>query len=155
MMGGAAPAVGLIAGGPLVDLFGWRIVFVLQSLFSFVALALASLVLRETPRQQVRFDVPGAATLAVGVAALMFALGQSREAGLESVTVWGSMALGVVGLFSFAQVERRITTPLLPLEYFRQRNFSAATNTQVGYVPRDSSRATTRRRNRRSTRVRR
>ena len=42
MMGAAAPAAGLIAGGPLVDLFGWRIVFVLQAVFSLVALALAS-----------------------------------------------------------------------------------------------------------------
>jgi EmrB/QacA subfamily drug resistance transporter len=126
MMGGAAPAAGLIAGGPLVDLFGWRIVFVLQSLFSFVALTLASLVLRETPRQRVRFDVAGALTLAVGVAALMFALGRSRDAGPASATIWGSMIIGVVGLVAFAQLERRVTVPLLPLEYFRQRNFSAS-----------------------------
>jgi EmrB/QacA subfamily drug resistance transporter len=126
MMGGAAPAAGLIAGGPLVDLFGWRIVFILQSLLSFVALALASLVLRETPRQRVRFDIAGALTLAVGVAALMFALGRSRDAGLASATIWGSMVVGAAGLFAFSRVERRITAPLLPLEYFRQRNFSAA-----------------------------
>jgi MFS family permease len=126
MMGGAAPAAGLIAGGPLVDLFGWRIVFVLQALFSFVALALASLVLRETPRQRVRFDVAGALSLAVGVAALMFALGRSRDTGLASATIWGSMVIGIVGLTAFTRLERRVAAPLLPLEYFRQRNFSAA-----------------------------
>ena len=49
MMGAAAPAAGLIAGGPLVDMFGWRIVFVLQAGFSLVALVVAGLILRETP----------------------------------------------------------------------------------------------------------
>ncbi len=126
MMGAAAPAAGLVAGGPLVDLFGWRIVFVLQAGFSLLALALASLVLKETPRQQVRFDVAGAAALAAGVAGLMFALGRSRDVGLASVMIWAAIATGVAGLAAFVRVERRVTSPLLPLEYFRRRNFTAA-----------------------------
>lgn len=126
MMGAAAPAAGLVAGGPLVQLFGWRIVFVLQSAFSFVALALASLVLRETPRHGARFDVLGALTLAAGVAGLMFALGESRTAGIGSAIVWMPAVVGVIGLVLFVYTERRVRYPLLPLEYFRRRNFSAS-----------------------------
>jgi MFS family permease len=126
MTGAAAPAAGLIAGGPLVDFFGWRIVFILQAVFSLLALAVASLVLRETPRQEARFDVAGATALAAGVAGLMFALGRSRDVGLTSATIWMSVTVGVAGLVTFVWVERRIPVPLLPLEYFRQRNFSAA-----------------------------
>jgi MFS family permease len=126
MMGAAAPAAGLVAGGPLVDLFGWRVVFVLQAGFSLVALALASLVLRETPRQRARFDVAGATALAAGVAGLMFALGRSRDVGVASATIWAAIAIGVGGLFAFVRVEKRIAAPLLPLEYFRRRNFTAA-----------------------------
>lgn len=125
MMGAAAPAAGIIAGGPLVDLFGWRIVFVLQSGLSLIALALASVVLRETPRQRTRFDVAGAAALAAGVAGLMFALGRSRDIGLTT-PIWGSIAIGVSGLVAFVWVERRAPAPLLSLEYFRRRNFAAA-----------------------------
>ena len=121
----AAPALGLIGGGPLVDLFGWRIVFVLQAGFSIVALVPATLVLRETPRQQVRFDVPGALALAAGVAGLMFALGRSRDVGLDSPSLWAALVTGVVGLVAFVRVERRVAAPLLPLEYFRRRNFTA------------------------------
>ncbi len=126
MMGAAAPAAGLIAGGPLVDLFGWRIVFVLQAVFSLVALGVATVVLSETPRQRARFDVAGGLTLAVGVAGLMFALGRSRDAGLGSPTLWASVAIGVLSLFAFVRAERRVAVPLLPLEYFRRRNFTAA-----------------------------
>jgi EmrB/QacA subfamily drug resistance transporter len=126
MMGAAAPAAGLVAGGPLVDLFGWRIVFVLQAVFSVLALGVASVVLIETPRQRARFDVTGGLTLAAGVAGLMVALGRSRDAGLGSPALWGSLAIGVLGLFAFVRAERRVEVPLLPLEYFRRRNFTAA-----------------------------
>jgi MFS family permease len=126
MMGAAAPAAGLVAGGPLVDLFGWRIVFLLQAGCSVVALALASVILRETPRQRVRFDIAGAAALAAGVAGLMFALGRSRDLGMAAATVWVSIAIGVGGLVAFVLVEQRTKAPLLALEYFRRRNFSAA-----------------------------
>jgi MFS family permease len=125
MMGAAAPAAGLVAGGPLVQLFGWRIVFILQACFSFVALTLASLVLRETPRHGARFDVAGSLSLAVGVAGLMFALGESRAASLTSPLIWGSILAGLAGLVTFVWVEGRVRSPLLPLEYFRRRNFSA------------------------------
>lgn len=125
MMGAAAPAAGLVAGGPLVQMFGWRIVFVLQACFSFIALTLARLVLRETPRHGARFDVAGSLALAVGVGGLMFALGESRTEGLDSPLIWGSVIAGVLGLFSFVWVEHRVRSPLLPLQYFKRPNFSA------------------------------
>lgn len=125
MTGAAAPALGLIAGGPLVDWLGWRVVFVIQAGFSLVALVLAALVLRETPRQRVRFDVAGAATLALGVAGLMFALGRARDLGFASPTISVSVAIGVIALAGFVAVERRTAEPLLSLEFLRRRNFSA------------------------------
>jgi EmrB/QacA subfamily drug resistance transporter len=125
MTAAAAPAVGLIVGGPLVDWLGWRVVFVLQALFSLLALALAALILRETARQRVRFDVAGSLTVACGVGGFMFALGQVRELGLGSPWVWGAALLGCLGIRGFVVAERRAAAPLLPLEFFRRRNFSA------------------------------
>jgi len=125
MTGAAAPALGLIAGGPLVDWLGWRVVFVIQAFFSLGALLLAALVLRETPRQRVRFDLAGAAMLAVGVAGLMFALGRARDLGPASPVIALSTAAGVLGLVAFVAVERRAAEPLLSLEFLRRRNFSA------------------------------
>lgn len=120
-----APALGLIAGGPLVDLLGWRIVFVLQACFSLVTLLLAAVVLRETPRQRVRFDVAGALSLALGVGGFMLALGRVREVGPLAPEIGIACAVGLVGLALFVVVERRTAAPLLPLEFFRRRNFTA------------------------------
>jgi EmrB/QacA subfamily drug resistance transporter len=121
----AAPALGLIAGGPLIDLVGWRIVFLFQGVLSAIALALAVAILRETSRKRVRFDLVGAATLAIGVGALMFAL---SSIGNESAADWWiptSLVVGALAIVSFVRVETRVTDPLLPLEFFRSRNFSA------------------------------
>ena len=125
MTGAAAPALGLIAGGPLVDWLGWRVVFAIQALVSLLALLLAGLVLRETPRQRVRFDLAGAATLAVGVGGLMFALGRARDLGPAAPAIGLSTLAGVLGIVAFVAVERRAVEPLLSLDFLRRRNFSA------------------------------
>lgn len=134
----AAPALGLVAGGPLVDLFGWRIVFFIQAGLSAIALALAYAVLRETPRQHVRFDLGGAISLGVGVAGFMVAIASLRDVASTSEVLVVSLVAGILGLIAFVRIEGRVRDPLLPLEFFRHRNFGAtlATNTftSAGYM---------------------
>ena len=125
MTAAGAPALGLAVGGPLVDWFGWRVVFAMQAGFSLVAFVLAFAVLRETLPRRVRFDVAGALALALGVAGFLFALGQVRERGLASPWVLGSCAVGALGLAAFAPIERRVAAPLLPLALLRTRAFAA------------------------------
>lgn len=125
MTGAAAPALGLVAGGPLVDVFGWRIVFLMQAGFSVIALVLAAVVLVETPRRRSGFDFAGAATLGFGVGGLMLALGRIRDVAPTSPWIWGSLLAGGAGLFAFVRAERRAAAPLLPLEFFARPNFTA------------------------------
>ncbi len=126
MTSAAAPAFGLIAGGPLVDMLGWRTVFVVQAGLSALALALAYAVLRETPRRTARFDVAGTVALGVGVSGLMFALGRVREVPWSDPTIWAAVVLGVLALVAFVWIEERAVAPLLPLEFFGNANFSAS-----------------------------
>jgi MFS family permease len=125
MMGAGAPALGLIAGGPMVQYLGWRMLFVVQGVFSLLALTFAWFVLVETARLKVRFDMLGALLLAVSAGCLMFALGQVGELGLDSPWIWGAIALGVALIYGFVRVEERTEEPLLPLEFFSRRNFTA------------------------------
>jgi MFS family permease len=134
----AAPALGLIAGGPLVDLFGWRIVFFIQAGLSAVALVLAYVVLRETPRKYVRFDLAGSIALAIGVGGCMYAVASLRTLESDSTSFLASLLIGTLGIASFVAIERQVRDPLLPLEFFRSRNFGATlvTNafTSAGYM---------------------
>ena len=138
MTGAAAPALGLALGGPLVELFGWRVVFGLQAAISLVALALAYAVLRETPRKRVRFDFAGSIALAVGIGGFMFALGSLRLLGGDPTIPLAAVGVGLFGLLAFVTIETRVEEPLLPLAFFRSRNFSATllTNatTSAGYM---------------------
>jgi MFS family permease len=134
----AAPALGLVAGGPLVDLFGWRIVFFIQAGLSAIALALSYAILRETSRRWVRFDLGGAITLAIGVGGFMFAVASLRDLGSNSFSFPLSLLIGGLGIVSFVAIERKVRDPLLPLEFFQSRNFGATliTNafTSAGYM---------------------
>jgi predicted MFS family arabinose efflux permease len=55
----------------------------------------------------------------------VFALNQIPERGLDGVIIV-AFAIGLVGLAAFAYVESRVAFPLLPLEFFRRRNFTAS-----------------------------
>jgi MFS family permease len=125
MTGALAPALGLVVGGPLVDLLGWRVVFVIQGTIAVAALAIALAVLDETPTRNVRFDVAGSVTLALGMTGFMLALGRLRDVGAASPWVWLPALLGCVSLVVFTAIERRTAEPLLPLEYFSLRDFTA------------------------------
>ena len=126
LVAAGSPAIGLVLGGPLIDALGWRPMFGIQAALSVIPVVAAALVLRETAiRTDVGFDVPGAITLAVATGALMFALNQAPGRGLDGV-IGAALVVGVIGLISFALVEARVAFPLLPLEFFRRRNFTTS-----------------------------
>ena len=125
MMGAGAPALGLIAGGPMVQYMGWRMLFIVQGVFSVLALALAWFVLVETARLKVRLDVLGSVLLAMSAGCLMFALSQVGELGFNSPWIWGAIVLSVAFVYAFIRVEGRTEEPLLPLQFFSYRNFTA------------------------------
>jgi MFS family permease len=67
MVAAGGPVIGVVAGGPIVEAFGWRWIFVAQAPITFAGLLLAAVLLPETARRRpVHFDIVGAVTLAVG-----------------------------------------------------------------------------------------
>ncbi len=126
LVAAGSPAIGLVIGGPLIDAVGWRPMFGIQAALSIIPVITAFLILRETPlRTDVGFDVAGAITLAIATGATMFALNQVPVRGLDGI-VLVALAVGVAGLVAFCVVEARVAFPLLPLEFFRRRNFTAS-----------------------------
>jgi len=121
-------AAGPLLGGLLVDLFGWRAVFLFRLLPALLLVWLASAelpALRERGEAE-RFDLAGALTLALSLASLLLALGQSRRGGWSSS---GVIALGVgfaVCFFGFIITERRARAPVVDLSLFRHVPFVIA-----------------------------
>jgi EmrB/QacA subfamily drug resistance transporter len=127
LVGAGAPVIGLVAGGPLVDAIGWRWIFVIQVPLSLIALLVGFVVLHETPRRaRVAIDVAGAATLGTATVAALLALTLGAQLGWGHPAVIGLLVLAPVSLWAFVRCERRAEDPLLPLGFFRARDFTAS-----------------------------
>lgn len=125
-LGGVATAVGPFVGGWLVDAASWRFVFYLNLP---LAVAVILVALRYVPESEDttsggRFDVPGAALGALGLAGVTYALVEAPERG-GSPLVLGAGLLGALALVAFVLVERRSAHPMMPPELFRSVTFSA------------------------------
>ncbi|MFJ3903592.1 MFS transporter [Streptomyces sp. NPDC090025] len=116
---GLAAAAGPLLGGLLVEAYGWRAVFLL-GVVPTLAIALLSLALPDPPRPAgaaargrdgglAALDLPGAALLALALAALVQGLAHGPGTGtLPALAVAGAAALALV------RHERRAPRPLLP-----------------------------------------
>ncbi|MEW1773266.1 MFS transporter [Streptomyces sp. NPDC086777] len=130
--GGIGAAVGPFLGGWLVDGPGWRWVFLLNVPLALLCVPIA---LRHVPesaggtsrsseaesgggRAHGRFDILGAVLGALALGLVTFAL---IEAGTTSLLAVAGVAAGV----AFVYVEKRRRDPMLPLDIFASRQFTA------------------------------
>jgi MFS family permease len=132
LVNAGSPVIGVLVGGPIVDRFGWRWMFLGQIPLFIIAGLVAWTSLRETPRREVsRFDWKGAVTL--GAATLCVLLPANRG------SVWGWTDMRILALFAavpillllFVRIEQRETSPLLPLKLLRVRNVVASGASQA------------------------
>ena len=125
MIGAGAPVIGVVAGGPVVEAFGWRWIFVAQVPLTLLTLLLAWAVLPDVRNERpTAFDIPGAAVLGVGALSLLLAINRAPEQGWSSPLVLGGLVLALAAFGSFVPIERRSDHPLLPLGYLRRGNFT-------------------------------
>jgi MFS family permease len=124
--GAGAPVIGLVVGGPLVDLVGWRWLFGIQPPLAVPGLLLAFWVLRpdEQPHERPRFDVAGSILLGAAMGSFLFGLNQSAAYGWSDPKVWVPMAITPVFGYAFVRAERRHPEPLIRFSYFRRRDVS-------------------------------
>ncbi|MFG2963165.1 MULTISPECIES: MFS transporter [unclassified Streptomyces] len=127
--GGIGAAVGPFLGGWLVDGPGWRWVFLLNVPLALLCVPIA---LRHVPessggtsrsesggeRSHGRFDVLGAVLGALSLGLVTYAL---IEAGTLALLAVAGVAAGV----AFVYVEKRRQDPMLPLDIFASRQFTA------------------------------
>ena len=123
----AGGAVGLIAGGLLVQYLNWRWVFFVNVPIGLVLAFLAPRVLGESERRRGAFDLPGAITGSLGLVALVYGL-SSAATSPNGVSHWGdtkviaSLVAAVVLLVAFGFIEVRSRHALVPMRVLRSRD---------------------------------
>jgi len=123
--GGIAGAIGPFAGGWLVE-WNWRAVFLVNLPLAVVVVVVA---LRHVPESRdeaapARIDIPGSVLAAVGLGLLTYGLTAAGERGLDPV-VATTVVAGIAVLAAFVVVQRRSDHPLVPLDLFANRSFTA------------------------------
>jgi EmrB/QacA subfamily drug resistance transporter len=117
-------SAGPTIGGILTQTLSWRWIFYVNLPIGGLAFLAAWYLLTERYRlQQQRFDLPGAALLATGLAALTLGLSFGQEWGWGSLRFQGSMGIAVVALAGAAWVEHRVSAPVLDPALLRNRVF--------------------------------
>ncbi|HKO36929.1 MAG TPA: MFS transporter [Solirubrobacterales bacterium] len=125
---GSGGAAGVLLGGVLTEYLGWEWVLWVNVPIGIAAAALAPRLIAETRAEgETRhFDVAGAATITLGLSALVFALLDAPEAGWGSTQTIGILAAAAVLLIAFVAIERRSQAPLVPFRIFRVRTITGA-----------------------------
>jgi EmrB/QacA subfamily drug resistance transporter len=127
----AGGAVGLIAGGLLVQYLSWRWVFFVNLPIGLVIALAAPRVLPESSRRRGAFDLPGAITGSLGLGALVYGLSNAATSP-QGVSHWGdtkviaSLAAAGALLVAFGFIEVRSRNALMPMRVLRSRDRSGS-----------------------------
>ncbi|MFQ3459621.1 MFS transporter [Bradyrhizobium sp. UFLA01-814] len=130
--GALMSALGPVLGGWLVDYVSWRAIFLINVPLAIVAAGLALCFACESRDPHARqLDLTGAATAAIGLAAITWSVDAIPASGFRDKAVLAQLAAGAVLLVLFVAVEaRQPEQAMMPLSLYRSRNFSA-TNAQT------------------------
>ncbi|MBT2452020.1 MFS transporter [Streptomyces sp. ISL-43] len=115
-------AIGLLAGGVLVEWLDWRwVLFVNVPIALLIAVATPK-VIRESERHAGHFDFAGALLSTAGMVALVYGFIRASQDGWRDALTLASFGAAVVLLTLFVINERRSPQPITPLHMFADRN---------------------------------
>ena len=117
---------GPILGGLMVDVFGWRSVFLLVGTVGVLGMIAASKILKEEwisvrrPERQ-GLDFLGMVTSAIAIVATLVVLTQGNSLGWGSPTTLAIALVGIAAMATFFVAETRAPFPMVDLSLLRRR----------------------------------
>ena len=128
-LGGVATAAGPLLGGYLITAASWRWIFLINVPLGAAVLLMSARHVPESsdPSSTGRIDVAGALLATVALGSITFTLINGASQGWASPGVLTTLVVGVAGMAAFLMVEHWSASPMLPLNFFANRQF-AVTN---------------------------
>jgi EmrB/QacA subfamily drug resistance transporter len=127
-LGGIAAAAGPLFGGLLVQVWSWRLAFLINVPLAVVCVLMARKYVPESHDEQSAGhpDFASAAVGALGLAGITGALVEAPGRGVGDPIVLVAGIVGVVLLAAFVRMQLRSADPLVPPSLFRDRTFTLA-----------------------------
>ncbi|WP_340609913.1 MFS transporter [Xenorhabdus bharatensis] len=121
---GVGLAFGPVISGALIEVFGWRAVFLLGALFGVVALVIGGIQMRETrDPDAAKLDIKGVFSFTAFLVLLTFGIMQIPQSGIGSTTVIALFGSSIMMLCIFIICELAHARPMLDLSLFRFKKF--------------------------------
>lgn len=129
MTAGLAGVAGPTLGGLLIESGSWRWIFLVNVPIGVAIIALTFLLVPDLrPGERHRLDLVGVVLVSLALGGITYGLLEGERYGWGDINQVLSIpmiiGLGIVLLAAFLFTQTRIRQPLLPLEVFRDRNFS-------------------------------
>ncbi len=126
-IGAAGGATGGLVGGALTEWLSWRWVLLVNVPVGLAVMAAAARLLADRAvDRRPRLDVPGAVTATAGLGALVLGITQIEAHGWTAAQTLAPVAVAVVLLWAFFELQRRTAEPLMPLTLLRLPGLAAA-----------------------------
>ncbi|AKU18689.1 hypothetical protein VV02_06385 [Luteipulveratus mongoliensis] len=122
---GIATLAGPLLGGAVVEGATWPWIFWLNAPVVAVLIPLVLTRLEESRGPVRRLDLVGILLVSGAAFGLVWGLVEGNSAGWTSAEVLGALVIGAVLLVAFVAWERRVEEPLIPMQLFASRAFSA------------------------------
>jgi DHA2 family methylenomycin A resistance protein-like MFS transporter len=124
---GVALAGGPVIGGALIASIGWRAIFFINVPLGLLGIWLTWRYASESTRSRDRpLDFPGQAAAIVAIAVIAAAMIEGGAIGWSNPLVIAGFAVFIIAGAVFLVTEARRPGPMLPLSFFRNRTFTAA-----------------------------
>lgn len=122
----ASAVLGPLIGGPLIDSFSWRAVFLINLPVGVVGTYMAMKYIEESVSSKGThaFDILGATVLGAAISAMVLVLDKGAEWGWSSAGSIACYAAVVLGGAWFVRIEKRHPEPIVDLRFFRIRVFT-------------------------------
>jgi len=117
-------AAGVVLGGFMTSLLGWRSVLLVNVPIGIIAAALSMKYLSESNSGNTgrHIDFPGAVSITLGLIVLVYALVGAESYGLLSLQVIFDLILAFIILAAFFLIESRSRAPLVPIPFLRRES---------------------------------
>ncbi|RYZ19683.1 MAG: MFS transporter, partial [Sphingobacteriales bacterium] len=117
---------GPVLGGALGDAGLWRFIFFINIPIGMATLLFLWKNVSEVSesKEQHHIDIPGALSIAAGLALTTFGFLRIPALGFQHPEVWGSLLGGLLLLILFIVIERKSKHPMMPLSLFTNSTFS-------------------------------
>lgn len=122
----AAAVFGPLLGGPLIDNFGWRSVFIINLPIGLIGLVMAIVFINESvsdKKEELKFDWYGAIILGIGLAALVLVLDKGIDWGWTSQNSFIAYSVMIVSFWIFYKIEKNHEDPIVDLKFFKNSVF--------------------------------